>query len=207
MIANRLIAEQISICVICEGAEEYDYMSRLKEIHVWNEQYRIDLVDAGGNGNLPARYQDKYQNGMYDLVLVFCDTDKKPYEQYMEIKAKIERFHGVEGISDKLVFFGNPCTMQIIIEHFAEVLLKSPAKKTNAKVIFECTGIAEYKAKEDQRAILMSQINRENYCLMLERVGRLSSADTDMNSSNFDYLMNRLSDEDTEWVKKINDRL
>ena len=85
MTGKRMILEQVTICIICEGSEEYDYMSRLKELNVWNEQYRVDLVDAGGNGNLPARYQDKYQNGLYDLVLVFCDTDKKPYEQYMEI--------------------------------------------------------------------------------------------------------------------------
>ena len=30
------------ICIICEGNEEYD----------------ISLVNAGGNGNIPARYQD-----------------------------------------------------------------------------------------------------------------------------------------------------
>ena len=207
MTGRRTILEQSSICIICEGSEEYDYMSRLKELHVWNKQYRIDLVDAKGNGNLPARYQDKYQNGMYDLVLVFCDTDKKPYEQYMEIKAKIDRFHGVDGISNKLVYFGNPCTMQIIIEHFAEVMLKSPAKKVNATVIQEYTGITDYKAKQEQRSALMKQINEENYVLMVQRVGRLSNSDTDLNSSNFDLLMKRLAHENTDWIDEINDKL
>ena len=145
MTQKRWISEKISICVVCEGSEEYDYLARLRTLNVWNEIYKIDLVDAQGNGNLPARYQDKYQNGMYDLVLVFCDTDKKPYEQYTDIKAKIERFHGVEGISDRLVIFGNPCTMQIIIEHFAEVLLQSPAKKNNAPVIEQYTSITNIK--------------------------------------------------------------
>ena len=123
MTGKRIIIERVSICIICEGSEEYDYLSRLKELKVWNEQYSVELIDAGGHGNLPARYQDKYQNGMFDLVLIFCDTDKKPYEQYMEIKEKIDRFHGVDGISNKLVYFGNPCTMQIIIEHFADIKL------------------------------------------------------------------------------------
>ena len=46
---------------------------------------------------IPARYQDKYQNGTYDIVLIFCNTDKKPYEQYMDIKHKIDDFHGIKG--------------------------------------------------------------------------------------------------------------
>ena len=29
------------ICIICEGDEEYDYLNRLKELRVWNEQYDI----------------------------------------------------------------------------------------------------------------------------------------------------------------------
>lgn len=65
------------ICIICEGNEEYEYLNRLKNLKVWNEQYDISLVNAGGNGNIPARYQDRYQNGADELVLVFCDTEKK----------------------------------------------------------------------------------------------------------------------------------
>ena len=71
------------ICIICEGNEEYEYLNRLKELKVWNEQYDISLVNANGNGNIPARYQDRYQNGTYEVVLVFCDTEKKPHEQYV----------------------------------------------------------------------------------------------------------------------------
>ena len=31
-------------------------------MNVWNDQYEISLDNAGGNGNIPARYQDRYQN-------------------------------------------------------------------------------------------------------------------------------------------------
>jgi len=31
------------------------------------------LVNAGGNGNIPARYQDRYKNGADELVLVFYE--------------------------------------------------------------------------------------------------------------------------------------
>jgi len=105
------------ICIICEGNEEYEYLKRLKILKVWNEQYDISLVNAGGNGNIPARYQDRYQNGADELVLVFCDTEKKPHEQYEDIKRKINVFHGVDNAADEVIMFGNPCTMQIISKH------------------------------------------------------------------------------------------
>ena len=92
------------ICIICEGNEEYEYLKRLKDLKVWNEQYDISLVNAGGNGNIPARYQDRYQNGSDELVLVFCDTEKKPHGQYEDIKSPtkpvnaplIQKYTGVE---------------------------------------------------------------------------------------------------------------
>ena len=50
------------VCIICEGDEEYEYLRRLEHIGVWDDHYDLDLVNAGGNGNIPARYQDRYQN-------------------------------------------------------------------------------------------------------------------------------------------------
>ena len=97
------------ICIICEGNEEYEYLKRLKDLKVWNEQYDISLVNAGGNGNIPARYQDRYQNGSDELVLVFCDTEKKPHGQYEDIKSPtkpvnaplIQKYTGVENYIKK----------------------------------------------------------------------------------------------------------
>lgn len=80
------------ICIICEGNEEYEYLNRLKNLKIWNEQYDISLVNAGGNGNIPARYQDRYQNGADELVLVFCDTEKKPHSSMRTLNAKLMSF-------------------------------------------------------------------------------------------------------------------
>ena len=74
------------ICIICEGDEEYEYLEKLISLKVWSREYYFQLENAEGKGNIPARYQDRYQNGSSDLVLIFCDTDKKPYEQYADIK-------------------------------------------------------------------------------------------------------------------------
>lgn len=61
---NRLpvFSDKQKICIICEGNEEYAYLDKLKSMNVWNDQYENSLDNAGGNGNIPARYQDRYQN-------------------------------------------------------------------------------------------------------------------------------------------------
>lgn len=204
--SNKLpnIKPKIKVSVICEGPEEYDYMDTLSRLNVWNEKYEFDLVNAGGNGNIPARYQDKYQNDTSDVVLVFCDTDKKPYEQYEDIKRKINEFHGVDDAADAVVIFGNPCTMQIVIEHWQEVNLKSPAKNVNAPIIKACTGVENYKGREDQRKEMMHKITSENYGNMKERIGRLSSVDTEANSSNIGRFLEGFESEDDSWIELIN---
>ena len=37
------------ICIICEGNEEYEYLKRLKDLNVWNEQYEVSLVQHCNN--------------------------------------------------------------------------------------------------------------------------------------------------------------
>ena len=114
------------ICIICEGNEEYEYLKRLKNLKVWNEQYDISLVNAGGNGNIPARYQDRYQNGADELVLVFCDTEKKPHEQYEDIKRKINEFHGgVSGAEEGLFL--------VIIRGRRCILTTGPKKNSKSR--------------------------------------------------------------------------
>lgn len=203
---NRLpaVLNKCRVCIICEGDEEYDYLDRLNRIEVWNKAYKVTLDNAGGNGNIPARYQDRYQNGNYDIVLIFCDTEKKPYEQYEDIKQKINGFHGVDHAAEEVIVFGNPCTMQIIIVHWADTKLKTPAKKINSEIIGKITGVNNYKGRADQRLELMSQITAENYHIMSERVRKMESDDTVIGSSNFDRLVDYLATDDTTWVEKIN---
>lgn len=188
---NRMPVFQsgINVSIICEGQEEFDYINRLKLLNVWSPKYNVEPINAIGNGNIPARYQDKYQNGTTsDIVFVFCDTEKKPYEQYEDIKRKINYFHG-KNASDKVVFYGNPCTMQIVIQHWDSVSLKSASKKQNSLLIEEYTGIKNYNAHKDQIEEMMKLITPENYKSMVDRVSKLSNNDKMIGSSNFDVLM------------------
>ena len=195
------------ICIICEGNEEYQYLKRLKDLKVWTEQYDISSVNAGGNGNIPARYQDRYQNGADELVLVFCDTEKKPHEQYEDIKRKINEFHGVDNAAKEVIIFGNPCTMQIISKHWTDENLKSPAKLVNAPLIKKYTDVENYKGRADQIEEIMKHVTKENYVEMSRRVESLESQDFMTGSSNFGKFIKLFESVDSGWIEEINNRI
>ena len=91
----------------------------------------------------------------------------------MDIKRKINEFHGVDHAADKVIICGNPCTMQIITKHWADVIIKSPAKAINAPLIKEFTGVENYKGRADQIQQIMEYITEENYVDMLHQVDGL----------------------------------
>lgn len=203
--ANKLpkLFDKHRICIICEGNEEYEYLERLKNLKVWNEQYDFSLVNAGGNGNIPARYQNRYQNGSDEVVLVFCDTEKKPHEQYEDIKCKINEFHGVDNVADKVIMFGNPCTMQIILKHWTNENLKSPAKNVNAPLIKKFTGVENYKGRADQIKEVMEHVTAENYKDMCMRVRELETDDSIIGSSNFGKFIKLFESDDCGWIDEM----
>ena len=195
------------ICIICEGNEEYEYLDRLIALKVWSGQYDISLVNAGGNGNIPARYQDRYQNGSYEIVPVFCDTEKKPHEQYVDIKRKINEFHGIDHAADEVIIFGNPCTMQIISKRWADENLKSPAKAVNAPFIQKYTGVENYKGRMDQIKKVMEYITAENYADMCRRMKALETDDSVSGSSNFGRFIKLFESDDSGWIDEINTKI
>ena len=192
------------ICIICEGDEEYDYIIRLSSLDVWDARYDIKAVNARGNGNIPARYQYCYQAGAYDAIFVFCDTDMFPYNQYGDIKQKIELVHGTSKAVSQTIIHANPCTMQIIILHWMDITLKSHKKQDNASIIKKCTGIVSYEAKTTQRKSLFSKINASNYGVMKQHLSNKNKGDTVIGSSNFMTLVNNLENMNDDWIEILN---
>lgn len=97
--------------------------------------------------------------------------------------------------------------MQIIIEHWGEIMLDSNAKKRNAPIILKLTGIGNYKGRADQRQELFSRITKENYLDMLERIKKLPNDDTLVGSNNFGRFMEWFSLDNEEWIQGINEAL
>ncbi len=194
------------ICIICEGYEELDYIEVLKSKAVFSNMYDFVAVNAKSINTIISRYQEKYQSSAYSLVLIFCDTDKGPSEKYKKIKQEINNFHGKD-VADEIIIFGNPCTMQIILSHFAEIKLTSQSKTVNGKFIKEYVGIDNYKATDEQRKELFGKIKRNNYEKMKENVAKLSTNDEDVSSTNILKFIEKFENNDDCWIDEINRKL
>lgn len=206
---NRLLkfSDKSKICIICEGNEENQYLLRLKELNVWHDQYNISLVNAGGSGNISARYQDKYQNGAFKIVFIFCDTEKAPYEQYENIKRRVNELHGVDNAADEVIIFGNPCTLQIMIKHWTAKKIITPEKTSNARLIEKHTGVKNYDGREWQIERIMRHITLDNYRDMSVRVKGLSQDDSVIGNSNFGKLIELLGRDNCDWIDEINNKI
>ena len=191
------------ICIVCEGDEEYDYVSRLKELQVWSRQYSVKPKNAGSIDNIAAIYQDAYTNDNYEAVLIFCDTELAPYEQYNRLKGKLTELFGTVEAAAAVIFFCNPCTMQIILSHFEKVRLKSNQKSTNRQIIERLTSVKDYRATEQQRGAITKKITAENYLLLKDNLKGLSSEDNEIPSTNFLKLLSCLESNDIGWIKEL----
>lgn len=198
------ISNKHKVCIICEGYEEYHYINKLLDLNVWNSIYEFTPINAKSASKIFPKYQDAYNNARYEIILVFCDTDKPPYREYNLIKQKINDFHGKRNASNKITIFANPCTMQIILLHFDEVFLSTQAKKTNAPIIFDLTGVENYDAKDEQIKQLCSKIFKRTYSDMKKRVDNINGVDTKCGSTNFGEFLDNFENEDVKWIKEIN---
>ncbi len=199
-----LISAKHSLCIICEGYEEEIYVKHLISKNVWNRIYDFTIINAKGEGNIPARYQFEINKDAYELVMVFCDTDRHPYTQYLGVKAKINAMHEAEDATSQVVIYANPCSMQIILLHFAVIFLKTQGKKTNAKLIEQLTGIKGYKANQAEHLMaICSKINRQSYFEMKKRVVDINMPDTIPGSTNFIKFLQRFESETPEWIVEI----
>ena len=190
-----------SIGILCEGYEEFDYLTCLKELRIFSNKYRIDLYNVKSLTSLYPRYTDMYNQNKYHLIIIFCDTERYSQE-YQQLKLKIDNFHN-NTVSDKIIFYGSPNTMQIILSHFAQVKLEKANKAKNQNLIKELTNIPHYKASATQRTELMKKINRDNYQVMKNNLKNISNQDYEIPSTNFLELLNNLENDDTSWIDTI----
>lgn len=201
------ITRKHKICVICEGFEDYEYFKRLTELNIWSSEYDFRPINAKSASNIPARYQNELNNDNYEVILIFCDTDKSPHREYENIKKKINNIHADGTAFDKIVIFANPCTMQIILSHFGDVELKNQGKKTNAETIKKFTGISDYDAHDEQVKELCGKIYQRTYRDMKERVAKINFPYETPCSTNFIVYLDRFENDNADWIDEISREL
>lgn len=193
---------QKKICVICEGHEEFDYFSKLIDCGMFHANYTFKLKNARSIDNIAAVYQNEFQNDNSDLIIIFCDTEVAPFDQFRNLIKKIDKYHNKK-IAKDIIFFANPCTMQIILSHFNSVHLTTNSKSKNAQLIKKLTGVEEYQAREMQRTTIIKKINSSNYPTMKANLSMVAREWNVVPSTNFIELLDKLEQADTSWVNKI----
>lgn len=162
------------VLIICEGYEEYDYLTAILNLNVWSDRLEITIKNARSIDNIAGQYQYEFFNDNYDYIMTFCDTEVPPYRQFRLLIDKISAVTGKKNVF-KHICFSNPCTMQIILSHFDNVLLTSNQKSDNAQLIQKFTGVFGYRAHELQRKKIASLITSENYSAMKRNVALLET--------------------------------
>ena len=191
------------LCIVCEGHEEELYLRHLLGRQVWSDIYDFTIVNAKGEGNVPARFQYAVNRDIYEVVLAFCDTDRSSYRQYLEVKEKIDSLYECGNACAEVMIYANPCSMQIILSHFAEVSLRTQGKKTNARLIETLTGIKDYKGSMEQIQAICSKMTRQSYDQMKQRIAGLDHPDNEPGSTNFIRFALRFEASSPEWIQGI----
>lgn len=197
-----MINRRKRICILCEGFEEYDYLNRLIALKVWNDAYDITVKNAKGLDNIAPVYQNEFHSDNFDLIVIFCDTELKPYMQFSNLLKKINAFHD-KNIAKSIVFFCNPCSMQIILSHFEAVTLTTNSKALNTPLISKFTGLSHYSARREQRSRLMELVNEQNYTVMRANISSLSTDYRVNPATNFLSLILKLECPNTSWVNRL----
>jgi hypothetical protein len=193
--------------VICEGLEEYSYFQRLISLNVWSREYEFSLVNAKGESNIFARFQDAYNNDNYEVIIIFCDTDKYPYKEYTQVKRKINDFFDKRLAGQKLIIWANPCSMQIVLSHFADVCLVNQGKKTNADIIERLTGVTGYDGHEKQIEEICNLIYQRTYPEMKSRLTQEEYCDSYAGTSNIVHFLDFFENDDLKWIADIKNYL
>lgn len=198
-----IISRKHRVCVICEGMEELVYFKRLLELNVWSTVYEFIPINAQGESRIFARFQDAYNNDNYELVIVFCDTDKKPHKEYLNVKKRINDFFDKRNAARKLILWANPCSMQLILSHFGDIHLVNQGKKTNAGIIENMTGVKNYNGHETQIKEICGKIFRRSYPEMKERLTEQEYDEEKAGSSNAVLFFDRFEGDDIGWIDNI----
>ena len=109
------------------------------------------------------------------------------------------RFGDLEG-----VYCGGQCPFYFGL-YLGKVRLSSSSKSSNSRIIKSYTGVAEYRATQDQRSRIMSQLSSDNYVTMKRNIGNIFATDpTQRPGTNFASLIKYLESPNMDWVKKTN---
>ena len=197
---------KIGIKILCEGLEEYKYIKKLLGFPgIFSDVYYFhEPTNCKGITNIFPRYQDLFTKNLYEVILIFCDADRNS-KDFQELCSKIDNcMFGGKKVSEKIVIYVNPVTLQVVLSHLGNAKLISSSKATNADVVEKLTGIKNYGGHEEQIDEMMKFVKLSTYEIMKENVSSLPQSLDKCPSTNFIEFLNHFEHNEISWIGEIN---
>ncbi len=199
-----------NIMIICEGQEYEEYIKALKNLGVWKTDiYNFYTSNAETAYNIVNLYDQYMKDKKYAVVLIFCDTDRVPYDAFMSIKSRLRKIYGGNSGFNHVVIYANPCTMRVVLAHSEKKnKIRTQNKFRNSSLIAKLTGVKNYKAHKKQIIDICKKITCDNYTTMKENITYTETKNYEIiGSTNFELFLERFESEDTSWIDDINNAL
>lgn len=219
---------EMKIAIVVEGDEEECLFSIAKETGHFNPVFDIEIINAGGEGNVPAFFHDCYSNPIYNCTVAVYDVDNKCNQDnsiYNLTKNKLENIIG-ENI-DVVSFCTNPNILQIILlgcstihnvslvstskadnEDIVSTYWPKIARKTkNGKQIKKGYDASKYQLEMIKNSFIYNEQPSYDYMTLLNNSLKLDvDYETKCPASNVQQLLKAIDDGDIDFFKNIIDK-
>ncbi len=219
---------EMKIAVVVEGDEEECLFSIAKETGHFNPVLDIEIINAGGEGNVPAFFHDCYSNPVYNCTVAVYDVDNKCNQdksKYNLTKNKLKNIVGEN--ADIVSFCTNPNILQILLlgcNTVNNVSLKSTAKTNNedivstywpkitrkiknGKQVKKGYDASKYQLEIIKDSYIYDEEPSYDYMILLNNSLELDiEYETKCPASNVQHLLKAINDGDINFFKNIIDK-
>ena len=162
---------KMKIAIVVEGDEEEYLFLIAKETGHFNPVFNVEIINAGGEGSVPAFFHDCYSNPIYDCTVAIYDVDNKCNQDksiYNLTKNKLENIVGNN--VDAISFCTNPNILQIVLlgcdtTGLLENYIRRPYKPNAA-----FGHSYEYSKEEIIEFLRNAYKSKKNYCCSIDHL-------------------------------------
>lgn len=130
----------LNICLVVEGDEEEHFFENVKK-YICCNTIKLIIVNASGEGNIPAYFQTYESDEIYDYVFCVYDVDNLANDNnsnFNQTRKKLFRILGTEKAVDAISLCTNPNILQwnlLACDKLENVALKSTSKSENTPLV------------------------------------------------------------------------
>ena len=191
------------IAFIPEGSEEERLLQKYLDLSLFSDVYLFDPpISAGGINNVPAKFHELFSTGVYDGIFPLIDADRDSCH-FNEVRTKLKEIVGFD--PSQLIIFTNPCTLQIMLAHLGDDIIKTESKRANHPLVQKNWPLIKkpYGAHKYQLDLICDSLTADNYQDMKRRISKLSTNCRQVPSTSLLAFLEHFESDDASWLNGI----